>query len=259
MKLARNKAFRAQAKRKTTILLLSVVFFFASFAVAPDVFAQKKFSKTYPASKNVRLQLMNRMGTIIVRGWDKEAIEIKADLESPAATIIPQNLSGMILINVVKDNQQREVGSCNFYIRVPYSSSVDIETKVGNLTISDVRGMSVRAHVTSEGDVTLTNIFSPVVAAENVTGNIFFDGEIQQGGNYRFASTRGDINLRFPFNSSFRLVATAPSTRNIIMGELIDSGLQRIGDGRRVVGQINGGSASLTVTNLRGSISFIRR
>ncbi|MGI8495101.1 MAG: DUF4097 family beta strand repeat-containing protein, partial [Pyrinomonadaceae bacterium] len=196
---------------------MSVVFFFASFAPT-DGFAQKKFSKTYPASKNVRLQLTNRMGTVTVRGWDRDVIEIKADMETPAASIVPQNLSGMILINVVKDNQEREIGSCNFYIKVPYSSSVDIETKVGNISISDVRGMMVRAHVTSEGDVTLTNVFSPKVTIENVIGNIFFDGEIQQGGNYNFSSTRGEINLRFPFNSSFRLVATAPSSRNISLG-----------------------------------------
>lgn len=258
MNFALEIALRALAKRKTTILFLSVVFFFVSFAPS-EIFAQKKFSKTYPASKNVRLSLTNRMGTVNVQGWDRDFVEIKADLESPAATIFPQNQSGTILINVVKDNQEREVGSCNFYIRVPYSSSVDIETKFGDISISEVRGMMVRAHVTSEGDVTLINIFSQIVAAENGIGNIFFDGEIQEGGNYRFNSTKGDINLRFPFNSSFRLVATAPSSRNISLGELLSSGLVRIGDGRRVIGQVNGGSASLTVTNLRGSISFIRR
>lgn len=258
MNFALKIAFRALAKRKTTILILSVVFFFVSFA-SSESFAQKKFSKTYPASKNVRLQLTNRMGTVTVRGWDRDVIEIKADMEAPAVSIVPQSLNGMILINVVKDNQEREVGSCNFYIKVPYSSSVDIETKFGNISISDVRGMMVRAHVTSEGDVTLTNVFSPKVTIENGIGNIFFDGEIQEGGNYNFSSTRGEINLRFPFNSSFRLVATAPSSRNISLGELLSSGLVRIGDGRRVIGQVNGGSASLTVTNLRGSISFIRR
>lgn len=258
MTFAHKFALRASAKRKTTILLLSVVFFFVSFAPS-EAFAQKKFSKTYPASKNVRLQLSNRMGTVIVQGWDKDRVEIRADLEEPAAVIIPQNLSGTILINVVKDNQERKVGNCNFYIKVPYSSSVDIETKVGNLSVSDIRGMMVRAHVSAEGDVTLTNIFSSLVVGENIKGNIFFDGGILQGGSYRFASTSGDMNLRIPFNSSFRLVATASSTRSIILGGLENNGLERVGNGQRVVGQINGGSASLNVTNLRGSISFISR
>jgi DUF4097 and DUF4098 domain-containing protein YvlB len=246
------------AINKTTILL-SVVFFFASFA-APDIFAQKRFSKTYPASKNVRLQLTNRTGTVTVEGWDKDQIQIYAYLEAPAANIVPQSLSGMILINVVKDNQGRnEVGNVNFLIKVPHTSSVDIETVIGNLNISNVGGNLVRAHITSEGDITLTNIGAKNVSAENVIGDIFYDGEVQLEGNYRFISTRGNINLRIPFNAGFKLVATAPSTRDINLGEFSSGNMNFVSDRRRVVGQNGDGSATITVTNQRGSISFIRR
>src|SRR5947207_2270661 len=94
---------------KTTILL-SVVFFFA--LAAGDVAAQKKFSRTYPAGQNVRLQLMNRTGTVVVEGWNRAEVSIQAVLEAPAAAVAPQSLSGTIVINVLKDNQGRgEVGS----------------------------------------------------------------------------------------------------------------------------------------------------
>lgn len=243
--------------KKATILLLTVVFFFVSSAA--ETFAQKNFTKTYPASRNVRLQLTNRSGTVTVEGWDRAEVNISAYMEAPAANIEPQSLSGTIYINLIKDNQGRtEVGNVNFLIKVPYSSSVDIETRMGNLNVSNVRGGLVRAHISSEGDITLTNISADNVAAENVIGNIFFDGTIAASGNYRFTSTRGDINLRIPFNSSFRLIATAPSTRNISLGDFANSGM-RFGDGRRVVGQNGDGSATISVTNQRGSISFIRR
>ena len=252
------KFFKSSAIIKTTILL-GVVFFFASF-VAPQITAQKRFSKTYSASKNVRLQLTNRTGTVTVEGWDKDQIQISAYLEAPAANIVPQSLSGTILINVVKDNQGRnDVGNVNFLIKVPYSSSVDIETVMGNLNISNVGGNLVRAHISSEGDITLTNIAANNVSAENVIGDIFYDGEIQSDGNYRFISTRGNINLRIPFNAGFKVVATAPSTRNISLGAWSGGNMKFVGDGRRVVGQSGDGSATLTVTNQRGSISFIRR
>ena len=258
MKAKLNKFLKFPATIKTTILL-SVVFFFAALA-AQDICAQKRFSKTYPAGKNVRLQLTNRTGTVTVEGWDKEQVQISAYLEAPAANIVPQSLSGTILINVVKDNQGRnEVGNVNFLIKVPYTSSVDIETVMGNLNISNMSGSLVRAHITSEGDITLTNIGANNVSAENVIGDIFFDGEVKSQGNYRFTSTRGNINLRIPFNSSFRLVATAPSTRNISLGAFSGGNMKFVSDGRRVVGQANEGSASITVTNQRGSISFIRR
>lgn len=243
--------------KKATIFILSVVFFFVS---SGEIAAQKKFSKSYPASKNVRLQLTNRTGTVTVEGWDKSEISISASMEAPAATIEPQSLSGTIVINLVKDNQGRnEVGNVNFLIKVPYSSSVDIETRMGNLNVSNVRGGLVRAHISSEGDITLTNIASENVAAENVIGDIFFDGTIAENGNYRFTSTRGNINLRIPFNSSFRLSATAPSTRNISLGDFGNGGMRYVYDGRRVIGQSGDGSATISVTNQRGSISFIRR
>ncbi|MCS6873494.1 MAG: hypothetical protein N2Z23_05145 [Pyrinomonadaceae bacterium] len=222
--------------------------------------AQKKFSKTYPADKNVRLQLINRTGTVTVEGWDKNFVQITADLESPAASIFPQNLSGTILINVVRDNQGKdEVGSVNFHVKIPHDASVSIETLIGNLNVSNISGGLVRAHITSEGDIRLINISALSVSAENVMGDIFFDGDIKAGGVYRFSSVRGNITLRIPFESSFRVVATAPSTRDISVGPLLDFGLKFISEGRRVVGQLGNGDATINVTNQRGRIVFLKR
>ena len=95
-----NFGFRPVTRTTT---LLSVVFFL--FISAADVSAQRRFSRAYSAGQNVRLQLMNRSGTVTVEGWDRAEIAISATLESPAAVIIPQSLSGTIVINVVRDNQ----------------------------------------------------------------------------------------------------------------------------------------------------------
>jgi hypothetical protein len=97
------------------------------------------------------------------------------------------------------------------------------------------------------------------VDAQNGIGNIFFDGEMRTGGQYRFTSMKGDISLRIPFESSFRLVATAPSTRNIDLGPFQGANLRYFSQGQRVVGSAGEGSSTLTVTNHRGSIAFLRR
>lgn len=235
--------------------VLAVLFLVLS---ASDTFSQRRYSRTFAASQNVRMQLLNRSGTVTVEGWNRAEIAIVANLDAPAATVTPLIIDGDIYINLVKDNQGREIGNVNFTVRVPYTSSVDIETLIGNLIVSNVRGGQVRAHISSEGDITLTNINAFNVSAQNGIGNIFFDGEMQSGGNYRFASMRGDINLRIPFTSNFKLVATAPSTRNISLGSFTSSGMNYT-DGRRVVGKFGDGSSTLTVINQRGSISFIRR
>jgi hypothetical protein len=244
---------------KTTILgLLSVVFFFALEPLPVD--AQKRFSRSYPAGQHIRLQLTNRSGTVTVEGWDRQEIRISAYLEAPAANIEPRSLSGTIVIDLVQDNQGRpDVGNVNFTINVPYTALVDIETKIGNLSVSNVRGSLVRAHISSEGDITLTNIASSAVSAQNGIGDIFFDGDLRSGGSYRFISVKGTINLRIPFNSSFKLIATAPSTRSIDLGPFNGGGMRIVGDGRRIVGQSGSGEATINVMNQRGNIAFIRR
>lgn len=202
---------------------------------------------------------MNKTGTVTVEGWNRQEVAISASMESPAATIAPQSLSDTIVINLLKDNQGRETGNVNFVIRVPYNTKVDIETRIGNLQVSNVRSGLVRAHISSEGDIILTNIYAKMVAAENGIGDIFFDGEMQEGGVYRFSSMKGNIGLRIPFTSSFKLQATAPSSRNITLGAFDNANLNRISDGRRIVGNFNGGGATLVVTNQRGGIGFYSR
>lgn len=253
------RVFRQIGRKRPakTTTLLAVVFLLFVSAVAAS--AQKRFSRTYPAGQDVRLQLMNKTGTVTVEGWNRQEVAISASMEAPAATIAPQNLSDTIVINLLKDNQGRETGNVNFVIRVPYNSKVDIETRIGNLQVSNVRSSLVRAHISSEGDIILTNIYAKAVSAENGIGDIFFDGEIQEGGGYRFASMKGTISLRIPFTSSFKLVATAPSSRNIALGAFDNANLNRVSDGRRVVGSFNGGAATVTVTNQRGGIGFYSR
>ncbi|MFL6375463.1 MAG: DUF4097 family beta strand repeat-containing protein [Pyrinomonadaceae bacterium] len=208
----------------------------------------------------MRLKLLNRTGTITVEGWDRQEVRIIADMEAPAANIEPQNLSGEIVINLVRDNQGRgEVGNVNFTVKVPFYTMVDIETMIGNLSVSNISSGLVRAHISTEGDITLLNIGSSNVAAENVMGDILFDGELQEGGNYRFSSVRGNILLRIPSNSSFRVVATAPSTRDIAFYQCTSPDLTLLGDGRRMIGKCGSGSASLSVTNQRGGIKFFKR
>lgn len=244
--------------RAVKLIILSLTLLLACFA--GETLAQKNFSRTYPAGQSVRLQLMNRTGTVTVEGWNRPEVSITAVLEAPAANIFPQTLSGVIVINMVRDNQGRaEVGNVNFTIRVPYYTMVDIETKIGNLNVSNVRSGLVRAHISSEGDIQLANIGASNLSAENVIGDIFFDGDILDGGIYRFASMKGNITLRIPFNSSFKLVATAPSTRNISFSSCANAEMNMLRDGRRLVGRCGTGSASLSVTNQQGTIKFFRR
>lgn len=242
---------------KVYFALLAILIFLFS---APDALAQSNFSKTYPASKNIRLELTNREGTVTVAGWNRNEVKIFAMMEAPAAKIVPSVSNDNLVIDVVRDNQGRStVGSVNFKINVPYNSTVDITTGMGNLTVRDISGSMVRANIGLDGDITLTNINVGSVMAKSGTGDIFFDGELQGSGKYDFSVTKGNVNIRIPFTSSFRLVATAPSSRQIELGSFSNAGLNFVYENRRVIGRVGDGRATLTVLNHRGNIAFIGR
>ena len=222
-------------------------------------FGQQRMTRRYPAGKNVRLELHNLSGTITVETWERDEIKLTATLESPSAHLAPRQTDTGVCVDVVGDNRGRgDVGDVNFNIYVPASSSVDLETKRGNITVSNIQGGLVRAHVTSEGDITLSGISAARVFASNTMGDIFFDGRLASGGTYEFKSNSGNITLRIPADSAFSLVAWTP-TKRLEMGPFWNASMKSLGDGRKVTGDVGDAQAQVSVTNYRGTISFLRR
>jgi hypothetical protein len=236
-----------------------VALLFCGALNATNVSAQQRLSKRYPVGKNVRIELKNISGTIVVESWNRDEIKLSATLESPKAHLAPRQTGEELIVDVMSDNRGRgDIGNINFRLQVPVNSSVDLETKRGNITVTNIHGGLVRAHVSSEGDIELTGINASHVIAQNTIGDIFFDGEFARNGNYQFQSGKGNINIRIPANSAFRLTAAAP-TKRIALGEFWHNGFKNLGDGRKFVGDVGDGRSSVTVTNFQGSITFIRR
>jgi hypothetical protein len=226
---------------------------------ATGAHAQRRFSQTYPARRNIHIHLTNRTGTIEVVASERNNVRVTAFMETPSARCSPTVTDDGIEINILRDNMGREeMGDVNFRIEVPVESSVDLETKRGNITVRGVHGALVRARVSTEGDIELTGIRAVTVMASNTTGNILFDGDILRNGKYELNSMQGDINVRIPVNSGFRLIAVAREGRNIDLGVFGGMGdFNFTGDSsKRVVGKIGDGAASLMMTNHRGAIFF---
>lgn len=232
---------------------------FLVLLISASAFAQQRVSRHYPAGKNVRIELKNLSGTITVETWQRDEIQITATMEAPAIHFNPRQTDTGLVIDIVADNRdRRDVGDANFRIQVPPRSSVDLETRSGQITVSNIQGDLVRAKVWTSGDITLSAVNAARVFASNTTGNIFFDGEFASGGTYEFKSGQGTITLRLPANCGFRLVATGPA-KKISMGEFWNTGLKTLGDGRRITGDVGDGRSSVTVTNYQGEIKFFRR
>lgn len=256
-KIARHTAHERVRSARAILTLAALLLLLVS--PAADVFAQKGYSKKYPTRKNVRIQLTNLFGTITVETWERNEVKISADMYPPIAPFTPEQTADSLVINVKDGNRGRgDVGDVNFKITVPVNSSVDIETRRGDVTIRGVRGAMVRAKVWTSGDIELTEIESRSVMAETITGNVFYDGQLVEGGKYELQTVKGDITISLPANSAFSLMAAAPS-RQINLGTFANPGLN-LSDGRKVYGTVGGDArCSIIVFNQRGSITFARR
>ncbi len=251
--------FEIPRVRSYAKLVLFASLFFAGALSLSNVNAQARLSKRYPVAKNVRIELKNISGTITVESWNRDEIKLTAILESPKANVSPRQSSDALIVDVRADNRGRsDVGDVNFTLQVPVNSSVDLQTMRGQITVTNIHGDLVRAHVSSEGDIELSGISASQVYAQNTIGNIFFDGEFARGGTYQFQSGKGDITIRIPADSAFNLEAAAPN-RKIALGEFWNKGFKSLGDGRKYVGDVIDGRSKVTVTNFQGSITFIRR
>src|SRR5690242_1223980 len=220
--------------------------------------AQQQMSKRYVTGKNVRVELKNISGTIVVESWNKDEIRLSATIESKGAHVVPKQVNDSLVVDVMSDNRGKgDVGDINFKLQVPVNSSVDLETRRGNISVANLRSGLVRAYVSSEGDIELTNVTASHVIAQNVIGNIFFDGEFSRGGTYEFKSNKGDITIRIPGNSAFRLEAASPA-RKIALNDFWNNNF-KTQDGRKYVGDVGDGRSSVSVTNFSGQITFMRR
>jgi len=220
--------------------------------------AQQQMSKRYPVGKNVRIELRNISGTITVESWNKDEIRLSATIESKGTHVTPRQINDSLVVDVMSENRGKgDIGDINFKLQVPVNSSVDLETKRGNINVANIRGESVRAHVSLEGDIELTNITASHVVAQNVIGNIFYDGEFQRFGTYEFKSNKGDITIRIPGDSAFRLEAASPA-RRIALNDFWNSNFKSQ-DGRKIVGDVGDGRSSVSIINFSGQITFLRR
>jgi hypothetical protein len=246
------------ARAVLTVAALAIL----GHSLSADAFAQKSITRKYPAQKNVRLEVKNISGTITVEAWDKNEISVTAKLFSPNAQFTPEQTPSCLGIDIVRDNRGRMIGDINFIVKVPVNSTVDIETKRGNISINNVHGETVRARVSLSGDIELTGIRASEVIAENGVGDTVFDGELVAGGSYVFKSLSGNININIPRNSSFSLIASA-QPQSINLNSFASPDLNFVADGRKVYGDVGAAGGGrlprLTIFNQRGKISFIAR
>jgi DUF4097 and DUF4098 domain-containing protein YvlB len=235
---------RATAKYSIPICLC-ILFFFAVVEIAAD--SQPRFERTYAPQRPAHLTLSNVNGNIHIASWDKKTIHARAT-GAPYVVVEDKVLGDDITISTKLNIR---LGRADFDILVPSETSLTIKNFVGNI---DVRGITGHLSVHSiDSDVRLVKVNSPAVDVVVTSGDIFFDGELQEGGSYSLQSMKGDLDVTLPSATPFNLNARALS-ENINLGSFLSSLSGTSRGPKGVAGTYLRGGSRLTLTAYAGRI-----
>jgi len=138
------------------------------------------------------------------------------------------------------------------------NGDVRSESVSGTIEIRDASG-PVRAETTS-GDVSLLGVTSANVFATTVSGEVEYDGTVDNNGRYEFHSHSGGIRLGIPESSNAQFsVETFSGSLDSEFPITLVPGQRSTGRPRRFEFKLGSGSARITAESFSGDIVLGRR
>jgi hypothetical protein len=243
MSKSRSRQARPAAFASSLILIISVLLVSATGLGAPP----GRFERTYTPKGAAHLTISNVNGRIRVTAWEKKTVSVRGD--AAASVSIEDRMVGDDITVSVKRNFR--LGRADFDVSLPAKSSLSLRNVIGNIEVHGVTGhISVNS---IDSDVRLLRVNSSAIDVKVTSGDIFFDGELRDGGSYSFQSMRGDLDVTLPGSTPFNLNARALS-ENINLGGFLSSLTGASRGTKGVSGSYLNGSSRLTLTTYDGRI-----
>jgi hypothetical protein len=236
-------------RRKTACYSIALcIAVFVAFVFTPALAdSPSRFERIYTPRGAARLTISNVNGSIHVNSWDKKTILARATCGT-SVTIDDQVNDEDIKISTKRNLR---LGRADFEVSVPPETSITIKNIVGSI---ELRGLTGHVSVTSfDSDVRLVRVNSPTVDVVVTSGDISFDGELQNGGSYNLQSMKGDLDVTLPSGTPFNLNARALS-ENINLGSFMSSLAGSSKGPKGVSGTYLKGGSRLTLTAFAGRI-----
>ena len=165
----------------------------ASLAVLlAEAAAAERVDRRIDAAEDAIVTIQNTAGSVEIRGWSREEVEVKGDLGRDVEELVLERDGKEVRIEVrASHGNNVRIGS-DLEIRVPQGSSVNVTGVSSDVAIADVRGdlrlSSVSGDIDAEGS-------EGDIEIETVSGDVEATGRGQEG-NHRFNTVSGDIDVQ---------------------------------------------------------------
>lgn len=170
-------------KRSTTMILLSALLLATAVAEA----GAQDTEKTIPVEKGTRLQIRNHAGEVVVRGWDRDEIQLLVEHGSRDALKIDRDQQSL---RMEVESSRGRPAIVDYQLRAPKWMDLEIGGPYCDIEIEDMEG---QLHLeTVEGEIRVKGGRGHV-SMRSVEGDLFLE---QAQGRVEVESIDGDVSLR---------------------------------------------------------------
>ncbi len=197
---------KSEIMKKSMLVIISLLFFGLNASLlAQELKKQGRYyvaeiTKTYKVSKGGTLRIYDIQGDVHVSAWDKNEVLINENIrmdvynEDEAKTVLERSKSSYVqrgdVIEIGGEYHRRDWIKSHFEVNVPKEFNLEIETRGGDLSVSDLIG-EVELH-TSGGEIKLTDI-DGIVDAKTSGGDIVVTNSHKRA---TLKTSGGELELR---------------------------------------------------------------
>lgn len=172
---------------KATLMGLRLVCLTLFFASA---FAADRLPRTLQAAPDGVVSIENIAGSVEVRGWSRDEVEVSGELGSDVEELVFERDDNRVIIEVrVPDGGGHRDIASDLVVNVPEGSSVNVSGVSSDVIVRDVTG-ALRLNSVS-GDIE-AQAYTSDVDAETVSGDVTIVGEGEESRS-RLATVSGDV------------------------------------------------------------------
>ena len=170
-------------------LAAAITVLFASAAACAS--GDRTFERQVPAEARGAVDISNVSGTVVVTGWDRPQVSVRAELGEGVERVDVSSEHGRTTVKVVLPHHSGHGGDADLHVQVPKDSELTVSAVSAEVRTTGVTGVQ-RLNAVS-GDIT-AELGGSDLELKTVSGNVKLKGHGQPA-RLHVSSVSGDVHL----------------------------------------------------------------
>jgi DUF4097 and DUF4098 domain-containing protein YvlB len=163
----------------------------AAYLLPAAALADESFERSVPADASGAVVISNVSGTIDVRGWDRNEVQVTGNLGSSVERVDVESSNGRTTVKVILPRGNARDGEADIEVQVPKNSYVEVSAVSADVSSRGVMGTQRLKSVSGEVTADISGNESEV---RSVSGDVTVRG-VGKPSSLRVASVSGSLDI----------------------------------------------------------------